>query len=152
IDPTFGSKILRVTDGFTRPGVPGRSYRVSSNLQLSAWNATSTAFYVISNDGTAIPFSFNPQTMSATRIQPTTTGDGGTTLQFYVEPHFSLVNPNVIYGAVSGVNNRTVGRYDFQSGIYTTILDLDTIVGGLGGFVGVVETGGSAPEKLLTMF
>src|SRR5262249_41384068 len=151
-DPTFGSKILRVTDALTRPGLPGASFRVPSNLQVAAWNATSTAFYVISNDGTAIPFLFDSQTMSAVRVQPTWTDDSSATLSFYGEPHFSLVTPNVIYGAVSGANNRTVGQYDFQSGLYTPILDLDTIVSGLTGFLGVVETGGVAPEKLLTMF
>src|SRR3984893_13030633 len=67
-DPLFGSKILRVTDGNTRPGVANRSFRVPSNAHLAAWNATSTAFYVESNDGTILPYSFNPGTMTAARL------------------------------------------------------------------------------------
>ena len=152
-DPTFGSKMLRVTDALTRPGSPNRSYRAPSNPLLSAWNASSTAFYVISNDGTAIPFAFDGTSLSAVRLQPSATGNGGTTLGFYQEPHFSAVDPNLIYGAVAGTNNRTVGQYDFQARTYTPLLDLDTIASGLAGtYLGVVATGGSAPEKLMVVF
>jgi hypothetical protein len=152
-DPTFGSNMLRVTDDRTRPGRLSRSFRVPSNAHLSAWNSNSTAFYVISNDGTVIPYSFNAATMTASRIQATATGDGGLTLGFYVEPQFSLVNPNVIYGAVSGGNNRTISQYNFQTGTYTRLIDLDTIVGGLTGtYVGGVMSGGTLAEKFITFF
>ena len=152
-DGTFGSKILRVTDGNTRPGLTNRSFRVPSNAHLAAWNASSTAFYVLSNDGTIIPYAFEPATMTASRMQPATAANGGLTLAFYVEPQFSLANPNVIYGAVSGANNRTIAQYDFSTGVYSTIVDLDTIVGGLAGtYVGGVMTGGTTAEKLLTFF
>jgi hypothetical protein len=152
-DPTFGSKMLRVTDGQTRPGSTNRSFRVSSNAHVSAWNASSTAFYVVSNDGTVIPYAFNPSTMTASRMQPANSGDGGLTLAFYVEPQFSAVNPNLIYGAVSGSNNRTISQYDFAAGTYATVLNLDTIVGGLANtYVGGILTGGSPSENLLTIF
>ena len=152
-DPTFGSALVRVTDGRTRPGLLQRSFRVPSNAHLSAWNATSTTFYVISNDGTVIPYMFNAATMTASRFQPAATGNGGLTLGFYVEPQFSLVNPNVIYGAVSGANNRTISQYDFQSDRYTALLNLDTIVSGLTGtYVGGVMSGGTPSEALLTFF
>ena len=152
-DPTFGSNMLRVTDGGTRPGMLNRSFRVPSNAHLSAWNSNSTAFYVISNDGTVIPYSFNAATMAASRMQAAGTGDGGLTLGFYVEPQFSLVNPNVIYGAVSGANNRTISQYDFQTGKYSPLVDLDTIAGGLAGtYVGGVMSGGTLAEKFITFF
>jgi hypothetical protein len=152
-DPTFGSKILRVTDGMTRPGVANRSYRVPSNAHLTAWNASSTAFFVMSNDGTAIPFAFDPATMTASRIRPSSAGEGGFTLGFYVEPQFSLVNPNVIYGAVSGSNNRTIAQYDFAAATYTTIVNLDTLVANLAGtYVGGLMTGGTPSENLMTFF
>jgi hypothetical protein len=153
VDPTFGSNMLRVTDGRTRPGMPNRSFRVPSNAHLTAWNANSTAFYVISNDGTVIPYAFNGATMTASRMQATGTGEGGLALRFYVEPQFSLVNPNVIYGAVSGTNNRTISQYDFQTGIYSPLVDLDTLVGGLAGtYVGGVMSGGILAEKFVTFF
>jgi hypothetical protein len=150
-DPTFGSRILRVTDGNTRPGTPNRSYRVPSNSHLATWNAASTGFYVISNDGTAIPYSFDAATMTARRLSATNSGDGGLTLRFYVEPHFSVNDPNLIYGA-SGNNNRTIMQYDFAAGTYSTVLDLDTVVGGLAGtYVGGVMTTGT-PETLMAFF
>src|SRR5688572_16023197 len=45
-DPTFGSRLLRVTDASTRPGVLGRSYSTPSAAHQLAWNATSDRFYV----------------------------------------------------------------------------------------------------------
>jgi hypothetical protein len=151
-DPTFGSRMLRVTDGNTRPGLPNRSYRVSSNAHLATWNATSTGFYVISNDGTVIPYSFDAATMTARRIGATGSGDGGLTLAFYVEPHFSMTNPNLIYGVSSRTNNRTIMKYDFTTGVYTTVLDLDSVVGGLANtYVGGMMTAGS-PENLMAFF
>jgi hypothetical protein len=151
-DPTFGSAMLRVTDGYTRPGSVNRSFRVASNAHLAAWNADSTAFYVESNDGTIIPYRFNPATMTASRIQAAGTADGGLTLAFYVEPQFSRLDPNVIFGIRSGSNSRTISAYDFQAGTYSTVLDLDTIVGGLADtYVGGLLSGGT-PENLLTFF
>ena len=152
-DPAFGSRILRVTDGATRPGSANYSYRVPSNAHLAAWNSTSTAFFVISNDGTSIPYTFDAQTMTAARMVPSSTGDGGMTLAFYVEPQFSLVNPNVIFGVTSGNNNRTIASFNFRTGAYTTLVDLDTLVGGLANtYVGGVMTGGIPSETLLTFF
>ncbi len=151
-DPTFGSKILRVTDGQTRPGLVNRSFRVPSNAHTAAWNATATAFIVISNDGTIIPYKFDPLTMSAARYPSAPDENGGLTLRFYTEPQFSLVNPDVIYGG-GGSNSRTILAYDFSTGAYSTVVDLDTIVGGLANtYVGTVTTGGVPDEKLLTFF
>jgi len=145
--------MVRVTDGRTRPGMLNRSFRVPSNAHLAAWNSTSTAFYVVSNDGTVIPYAFNPTTMTASRMQPNGTENGGLTLGFYVEPQFSLVDPNVIYGVASGGNNRSLSQYDFQTGVYSPLLNLDSIVGGLNGtYVGGIMTGGTPDEHLLTFF
>ncbi len=152
-DPTFGSRILRVTDANTRPGLVNRSFRVPSNAHLAAWNATSTAFFVISNDGTVIPYSFDPAAMTAARMQPSSSGDGGLTLAFYVEPQFSLSDPQLIFGVRSGGNMRTIQQYDFRSGAYSTIVDLDSLVSGLTNtYVGGVMTGGTTSENLLTFF
>jgi len=151
-DPTFGSQMLRVTDGTTRPGALNRSYRVSSNAHLSVWNANSTMFYIISNDGTIIPYQFDAATMKASRLQASGSGDGGMTLRFYIEPHFSVIDPNVIYGA-GGSNSRSIMQYDFRTGAYTTLLDLDTVVGGLDNtYVSTVITGGTTSENLMTFF
>src|SRR5205807_2218927 len=120
-DPTFGSTILRVTDGNTRPGALDRSYHVQSNAHLASWNTTGTMFYVTSNDGTVVPFTFNPATMTAARIPGS--GDGGLTLPFYTEAQFSLTNANLIYGG-GGANSRTILTYDFSSSTTSTLVDL----------------------------
>jgi hypothetical protein len=151
-DPTFGSKIVRITDGSTRPGLLNRSYRIPSNSHLAAWNANATAFYVISNDGTSIPYRFDAATMTASRLQTSTNENGGLTFAFYVEPQFSLNNPDLVYG-VGGSNNRTVSSFSLSTGQYTTIINLDNVTGGLANtYVGTMMTGGVPSEKLLTLF
>jgi hypothetical protein len=169
VDPTFGTKMARVTDGQTRPGSVNRSYREPSNAHLTAWNVNSTLFYVISNDGTTIPYAFNPATMAMSRLQPgpapeggfvltfytsvSYPGDGGLTLKFYVEPQFSRVDPNIIFGAMQGSNNLTISAYNFEAGTYTTLIDLSTIVSGLSGtFIGGLVSGGTPTENLMTFF
>jgi hypothetical protein len=152
-DPTFGSGMVRVTDGQTRPDRVNRSFRVPSNAHLAAWNADSTAFYVMSNDGTSIPYEFNAATMTASRMQASASGDGGLTLAFYVEPQFSRLKSNIIYGVSSGGNNRTISQFDFKTGAYSVVLNLDTIAGGLAGtYVGGLISGGTSTEKLVTFF
>ena len=151
-DPTFGSALLRVTDAQTRPGTPNRSFRVPSNAHLSAWNKTSTMFYVVGSDGLAVPYAFDPSTMTSSRIQPAATGNGGLALSFYGEPQFSLVNATVLYGTMRGGNNRTIAKFDFQTGLYTTVINLDTLVAGLGGYVGGVMSGGVPDENLIAFF
>lgn len=151
-DPTFGSKIVRVTDGQTRPGLVNRSFRVPSNAHTAAWNTTATLFFVISNDGTLIPYHFDASTMTASRLPSAPNENGGLTLTFYTEPQFSLVDPNVIYGG-GGSNNRTILSYNFSTGVYSTIVNLDDIVGGLANtYIGTVTTGGVPNELLLTFF
>ena len=155
VDPTFGTRILRVTDAATRPGVPNRSYRSPSNSHQNAWNTTSRLFYVVGTDGAVIPFAFDPSTTTASRVQPTTDGDGGLVLQFHLEPEFSFVRENVIYGvyAGNGANLRTIAQYDFSTGAYTPILDLDTVRSGLSGtYVGGVASSAGAVERILTFF
>ena len=151
IDPAFSSAIVRVTDASTRPGSPGASYRTPSASPQVAWNAASTYFYIVSTDGTVIPYSFDAATMRASRI-PSAGDDGGLTLRFNVEPQFSSIAPNLIYGISIGSNNRTISRYDFATDTYSTIVNLDTIVGGLSGYVGGVMTGGLTSEHMTVFF
>jgi len=151
-DPAFGSKILRVTDGQTRPGLVNRSFRVPSNAHAAAWNSTSTKFFVTSNDGTIIPFKFDPLTMTASRFPSGPNENGGLTLTFYTEAQFSLVNPNLVFGG-GGSNGRTILSYDFSTSAYSTIVNLDNIVPGLANtYIGMVSTGGVPNETLLTFF
>src|SRR5512145_1100474 len=71
VDPVFGTPIRRLTDGITRPGRPDRSYRTPSGTHQNAWSAGGSLFYVVSTDGTVVPFAFDAATGKASRIDPT---------------------------------------------------------------------------------
>jgi len=145
-DPAFGSRIWRVTDRLTRPEAPDRSYRTPSATHQSEWSADGSYFYVISNGGTVVPFAFEPDTGRFSRLA---------TLRFYIEPQFSYVNNSLIYGSLntSGASLRTIDQYDFGSGNYTQLLDLDTLASGLQGtFVGGIASSAGATERIVAFF
>jgi hypothetical protein len=154
-DPTFGSRMLRVTDGNTRPGTPGRSYTTPSAAHQTAWNASSTYFYVRSVDGYFIPYAFNAATMSISRPQATSSGDGGLVIASQAEPQFSLVAPNVVYVTRQDPANDwpIVSSFDLSTGAYTDLLNLGeaapiarhTYTGGLSSSAG-------SPERVMVFF
>jgi len=125
-DPTFGSRMLRVTDGHTRPGSPGRSYTTPSAAHQTAWNASSTYFYVRSVDGYFIPYAFNAATLSVSRLQATNSGDGGLVIASQTEPQFSFTSPNILYVTRqdSGNDWPIIAAFDFSTGAYTDLLNL----------------------------
>ena len=156
-DPVFGTRMLRVTDGSTRPAFPGRSFRTPSGTHQNAWAADGRHFYVTTNDGTIIPFAFDPATGTASRIEPSREGEGGLTLRFYLEPQFSYVDANIVYGTQNGssTNQHTVDAFDFSNGRYTTLLDLETVVPASvlkGTYVGLIGSSSGPVEKILAMF
>jgi hypothetical protein len=156
-DPVFGTRIWRITDRTTRPGFLDRSFRTPSDSHQNAWSADGRHFYVTTNDGTIIPFVFDPSSGAASRIDPSRDGEGGLTLRFYLEPQFSYVDPNIIYGTQngSGTNQHTVDAFDFSSGRYTTLLDLETLVPASvlkDTYVGVIGSSSGPVEKILAMF
>ena len=154
-DPAFGSRMVRITDRAERPGALDRSYRTPSSTHANAWSADARYFYTVSTDGTVLPFSFDAATMRASRLQPTTTGDGGLTLRFFNEPTFSYVTPGVIYGTYNGTgaNLRSVDQYDFETGQYTQLLNLDSLVPNLGGtYTGGLGVSAGPVEKLYAFF
>lgn len=151
-DPVFGSAISRVTDATTRPAALNLSFRTPSASHTLAWNAASNLFYLVSTDGTIVPYSLSPATGTASRI-PAANGDGGLTLQFNTEPEFSATSPNLIYGAIYGADSRTVATYDFNAGTYSTLLNLDSVVPSLSGtYVGGLAVGASQTEHMLVFF
>jgi hypothetical protein len=155
-DPVFQSNLGRVTDALTRPGFPNRSYRTPSSPHQNAWSVKSTYFYVMGSGGAGpIPYAFDAGTGTAQRIQPSAGGEGGLVLKFYIEPQFSYVDDAIVYGSYNGVGstNRTIDQYDFNSGAYTTLLNLDALVGGLAGtYIGSVASSGGPVERILAFF
>ena len=171
VDPTFGTRLLRVTDQNTRPGFPGRSYSTPSAAHQLAWNATSDRFYIRSLDGWFIPYDFDPLTMRASRIQPTTTGNGGLLIQSQaVEPQFSFLSRDIIFSvapdttATDGINYPAIQKYDFSTGQYSAIVNLrphTTIDACLPGeippschdtYAGALSSSATTPEKISVMF
>jgi len=152
-DPVFQSKVTRVTDAATRPGLPNRSYRSPSGPHQNAWSVNGTYFYVISGDGAVVPFQFDATQRKAARLQPSASGSGGLVLKFYIEPQFSYVSDSLIYGSASGGTLRTIDQYDFSTGLYTRLFDLDTLVPGLSGtYVGGIMSSAGATERIETFF
>lgn len=154
-DPIFSSQIWRITDGATRPNAPDRSYRTPSGTHQNAWSADGRYFYVVSTDGTVVPFAFEPAAERARRLDADSADEGGLVLRFYNEPHFSYTTPGVIYGSFSGpgATLRTIDAYDFSRNGYDRILDLDQLVPGLRGtYVGGISSSGGNVERLLTFF
>lgn len=154
-DPVFQSTVTRVTDAATRPSLPDRSYRTPSSPHQNAWSAAGSYFYAMAGDGTVIPFAFDAATGSARRLQPTAGGAGGLILEFYIEPTFSRVTDSRIYGSYSGsgATLRTIDEYDFGTGGYVRLLDLDQIVPGLAGtYLGGIASSAGPAERLMTFF
>ena len=145
-DPVFGTRMWRVTDRLTRPDAPDRSFRTPSATHQNEWSANSSYFYVVSNGGTIVPFAFDAADGRFSRLE---------TLKFYIEPQFSYVNDSVIYGSVTGpgASLRTIDQYDFGSGAYTRLLDLDTLEPGLQGtYVGGIASSAGQPERIVAFF
>src|SRR4030095_10463357 len=113
-------------------------------------------FYVMGSGGIGpIPFAFDASTGAARRIQPSGAGDGGMVLKFYIEPQFSYVDDAIIYGSANGVGStkRTIDQYDFRTGAYTTILNLDAIVPGLSDtYIGGIGSSGGPTERIMAFF
>src|SRR5262245_48516945 len=155
-DPVFKSRIVRVTDAVTRPGAVNRSYRTPSSPHQNSWSVRSSYFYVMGSGGAGpIPFAFDASTGTARRIQPAGSGHGGLVLKFYIEPQFSYVDDSIIYGSSNGVGStkRTIDQYDFDTGAYTRLLDLDTLVAGLSGtYIGSVASSGGPVERIMAFF
>lgn len=154
-DPTFGSRLLRVTDANTRPGSAGSSYSGPSAAHQLAWSAASDRFYIRSVDGFFIPYNFDAVTMTASRISPISTGNGGLVVSSQVEPQFSFLTSSHIYGTrQDSVNDwPIVRRFDFDTLTYTDILNLSTLTTILPTtYTGALSSSATSPEKLMAMF
>ena len=155
LDPVFGSNITRITDGAVRPGLPNYSYRTPSSVHANAWSADERYFFAVSTDGTIIPFSFDRMNGRAQRLQPSATGDGGLTLQFFNEPTFSYIVPGIAYATFNGIgsNLRSVDQYDFETGEYSQLLNLDTLAPNLAGtYIGGLGVSAGPVERLIAFF
>ncbi len=130
-DPTFGTRILRVTDGQTQRKSPNASFRGPSGAFVNNWNADSTMFWVHGRGGIVL-FRFDPERMTVSRIGDTNNADGGLVLPD--AGPFSYQRPNIIYQR-SGVQ---IQEYDLNTNKATTVFDPTKIVKGAQGFLHTV--------------
>src|SRR2546425_1019856 len=126
-DPTFGSRMVRVTDAETRPDTVGRAWLSPSSAETTAWNTNSTRFYVVGGGGEQLPFDFDPTTMRASRIGKGKRSDGGLVLNFGGEAAFSFVDPDVLYG---GDGSRLVS-YRMSTRAQTSLHDVHSCLPGV---------------------
>ena len=144
-----------MTDAQTRPGLPGASFTTPSAAHQLAWNTTSTLFWIRSVDGTIIPFSFDPITMTAARIQASGSGDGGLTIASQVEPQFSFLSGNILYSSTQDpVDDWPVVRqFDFATLTYTNVLNLGAVATiAHGTYAGALSSTAQPPETLSIIF
>lgn len=125
-DPTFGSRILRVTDAETQPNAVGTPFRGPAESFMNNWNADGTLFWIYGKGG-VLPFRFDAATMTATRVAKAGDASGGLILPI-VGP-FSRQRPSVLYGG----KGLEIVEYDFNADRYTPVFDARTAVAGASG-------------------
>ena len=139
-DPTFGCPIMRVSDEKTAAGMAVVTPAVAF---ANSWNADSTLFYVLANGAANIPFRFDPQTMTASRIP------GLPFLpEFGNESTFSRHDPNICFGKDRRRN--VIVQYDFSSNTATDVVDVARLTGTEPGYMSTLTI--SADDVLALVF
>ena len=105
IDPTFNSRILRVTDSHTSGG---HSLIPEMAGTLRSWNANATAFKLMTTNGASYWMDFNPDAFQAGALHP---------LSFNGQWEWSSVDANALYY----LNGSHLSRYDTSTGTSTPI-------------------------------
>ena len=100
-DPTFGTRLTRVTDA-----TQGGSWHVASNAHVASWNADASLFYLLGPDGKQVFKLVDGEAWPFARVSS------------QCEPTFSRTDPANLYG-VGGPATRT---------IQVTILGLEGVV------------------------
>jgi putative Ig domain-containing protein len=111
-DPSFGNRMVRITDANTNPSPTfvNRSYvsAASGSADDNPWNTDSTLLVVQDTGGNSFPFTFNPGTLQAARMYvssfPTTNG-----LMLHDSGNWSRINPNVFYTS----SGTAISKYNF---------------------------------------
>src|SRR5215468_1353549 len=110
-DPTFGSRILRVTDPNTNVG---ESFISTDSGFHRAWNADSTAIKLTGPRGDSYWLEFDPSNFKV--------GDGSShpvphALSFNAGWEWSTVDPNIIYF----LNGNQIAKYNKATGVKTNL-------------------------------
>jgi hypothetical protein len=154
IDPTFGTRILRVTDGALVSEQPNRAWFSSDgSAEALQWNADATRFLVNGAGGETLVFDFD-------RVAFTTTRRAMPRGVWYLPvsgPVWDPTNPAFAYGA----EGSGVSRYDVVTQTLTLVWDTSALgaaprsmsIGNnrrLAGYVGAQDSATKAVAKDLT--
>jgi hypothetical protein len=120
-DPTFGSRMLRVTDPNVRPDRANFSYGTPPGAESNPFNLNSTKFYVVDQGGNVIPYNFDPVNMTISRMGNTSNASGGLILPLRASPSFSYTDQDLIFGFAQGTN--IFSEYRFSTGVTTQLHD-----------------------------
>jgi hypothetical protein len=147
-DPTFGSRILRVTDRRAYPAYPGGVCTTAAASFQNTWNADSTRFTVICSS-VVFPYQLDRKTFRAERMGSRSNRQGGLYLDLRASPAFSFTDPDLIYGIGAGIdgdNTHKLLEYNFRTNKYRTLVDFKNSEGG----AGAVTVG--ANERIAVVF
>jgi len=112
-DPSFGSRVARVTDATTNPGFLNRGYAAGEGGSADAniFNIDSTLLFVQDTGSWMIPMAFDPASMRAERLYSSSyPADGG--LKIEANGAWSLRDANVLY--TFDRLAPTLNKYDFS--------------------------------------
>ena len=117
-DPTFGSRMVRVTDASTDPERPGVMFFTPASAEQNSWNTNSSRFFVTDNGGALWLFDFDPNTMKPR--------EGGKLKAPWRGAQFSYSLPDILYG-VAG-RKAIFQQYDAATGKLTDVHDASSCV------------------------
>jgi hypothetical protein len=118
-DPSFGSRILRVTDAKSDNKQPGRPLFTPSSAEQNSWNTNSTMLYVDTAGGSFLLYAFDPSAMKARLLD-------APNLPWNGEPQFSYSQPNMLYGMAR--RDPVFEQYDVAKGKVSTVNDASKCV------------------------
>jgi hypothetical protein len=132
-DPTYGTSIVRLTDETTLTATT--SFRVANEFWGNDWSTDAKLFYMQDSAGAFLPFTFDPTTLAAARVQ--SQAKPGTPLAMPITAGgFSRTAPTILYG----LKGLTIEQFDFASQMTSDVVDLTTIVpGATGNALGVQQ-------------
>jgi hypothetical protein len=126
-DPTFGSRILRVTDPDSQPGYPGAGFLTPAGSFENNWNADTTMFWVWGKGGILV-YRFDAASFRATALADPAAS--GKPLLLPWSGPFSYRRPNILYA----LRGRTVIEYDFNTHSASVVFDAAAAVPGVGAY------------------
>ncbi len=134
-DPTYGTSIVRLTDSTTLTNAT-TSFRVANEFWGNDWSTDAKLFYMQASTGEFMPFTFDPKTLAAARVQDVT--KPGTPLPMPLAPGgFSRTEATVFYG----LTGLTIEKFDFATQTKTSVVALTSIVPGATGYALGVQQG-----------